>query len=56
MENGLIFVTPFCWLQCLQTSLLPFPLVLFGEAVLIQALGAAGFGLGFLGHFTQFTD
>ncbi len=45
-HNRLVFFTLFCWLESLQTPSLSFPWVLFGLAVLIQALGAAGLGWG----------
>jgi hypothetical protein len=48
--SRLIFVASFCWLDCLQMLSLSFPWVLFGLAALIQALGAACFGLEFLGY------
>jgi hypothetical protein len=47
---NLTFVTPFSWLDCLQTPSLSFPWVLFGLAALILLIGAAGIGLGILGH------
>ncbi len=47
-HSRLIIVIPFCWLGCLQKPSLSFQRVLFGLDALIQVLGAAGIGFGFL--------